>query len=51
MFAESDLDSKVIPLELNELCVPDAGSFLGDGYPCPEPSKSFLERMACLGKK
>ncbi|KAJ7808307.1 hypothetical protein B0H14DRAFT_3482442 [Mycena olivaceomarginata] len=51
MLAESNLDSEIIPPELNELCAPDAGSFLGDGYPRPEPSKSFLERMACLGKK
>jgi hypothetical protein len=31
--------------------VPEAGTFYGDGYPCPVPPKSFLDKMAALGVK
>jgi hypothetical protein len=55
MLAESDddndLDSEVIPPELDELCAADAGAFGGDGYPRPAPPKTFIEKMAALGTK
>ncbi|KAJ6519197.1 hypothetical protein C8R45DRAFT_918270 [Mycena sanguinolenta] len=51
MLAESDDDEEIIPPEFDELCAPEAGSFLGDGYPRSAPSKSFLEKMAALGAK
>jgi hypothetical protein len=46
-----DLDNEIIPPELDELCVPDAGTFGGDGYPHPAPPKTFVEKMATLGTK
>ncbi|KAJ6617009.1 hypothetical protein B0H10DRAFT_1948692 [Mycena sp. CBHHK59/15] len=46
-----DLDDEIVPPELDELCVPDAGTFGGDGYPCPAPPKTFVEKMAALGTK
>ncbi|KAJ7347341.1 hypothetical protein DFH08DRAFT_960682 [Mycena albidolilacea] len=50
MLADSDEnDSEIISPEFDELCVPDAGVFSGDGYPRPEPSKNFLQKMAALG--
>ncbi|KAJ7698439.1 hypothetical protein B0H14DRAFT_3904789 [Mycena olivaceomarginata] len=52
MLADSDEnDSEIMSPEFDELCVPDAGVFSGDGYPRPEPSKNFLQKMAALGKK
>lgn len=36
---------------MDELCVPDAGTFSGDGYPRPAPPKTFVEKMAALGTK
>ncbi|KAJ7680161.1 hypothetical protein B0H17DRAFT_1206149 [Mycena rosella] len=46
-----DLDSEIVPPELDELCAADAGVFTGDGYPRPAPPKTFLEKMATLGTK
>jgi hypothetical protein len=55
MLAESDndddLDSEIVPPELDELCATDAGAFAGDGYPRPAPPKTFIEKMAALGTK
>jgi hypothetical protein len=51
MLADSDEnDSEIISPKFDELCVSDAGVFSGDGYPRPEPSKNFLQKMAALGK-
>jgi hypothetical protein len=36
---------------MDELCVPDAGTFSGDGYPRPTPPKTFVEKMAALRTK
>jgi hypothetical protein len=48
---EHDLDSEIVPPELDELCAVEAGAFGGDGYPRPVPPKSFIEKMAGLGTK
>ncbi|KAJ6602305.1 hypothetical protein B0H10DRAFT_2230189 [Mycena sp. CBHHK59/15] len=48
---DNDLNSEIVPPELDELCAPEAGDFGGDGYPHPAPPKTFLERMAALGTK
>ncbi|KAJ6613571.1 hypothetical protein B0H10DRAFT_1951359 [Mycena sp. CBHHK59/15] len=47
----NDLENENLPPELDELCAPEAGAFAGDGYPCPAPPKSFLEKMAAIGTK
>ncbi|KAJ7031101.1 hypothetical protein C8F04DRAFT_1186154 [Mycena alexandri] len=48
---DNDLDSEIVPPEEDELCVPEAGNFGGDGYPRPAPPKTFVEKMAALGTK
>ncbi|KAJ6565098.1 hypothetical protein B0H10DRAFT_1965832 [Mycena sp. CBHHK59/15] len=48
---DNDLNSEIVPPELDELCAPEAGDFGGDGYPRPAPPKTFLEKMAALGTK
>ncbi|KAJ6547721.1 hypothetical protein B0H10DRAFT_1969497 [Mycena sp. CBHHK59/15] len=46
-----DPDDEIVPPEMDELCVPDAGTFSGDGYPRPAPPKTFVEKMTALGTK
>ncbi|KAJ7300724.1 hypothetical protein DFH08DRAFT_828180 [Mycena albidolilacea] len=48
---DNDLDSEIVPPKLDELCAADAGAFGGDGYPCPAPPETFVEKMAALGTK
>ncbi|KAJ7713819.1 hypothetical protein B0H16DRAFT_1478397 [Mycena metata] len=46
-----DMDNEMVPPEQDELRVPEAGGFGGDGYPRPAPPQAFVEKMAAIGKK
>jgi hypothetical protein len=48
---DDDLESEIVPPELDELCAADSGTFGGDGYPRPAPPKTFVEKMAAIGVK
>ncbi|KAJ7157452.1 hypothetical protein C8R46DRAFT_1294155, partial [Mycena filopes] len=48
---DNDLDSEIVSPDQDELCVPEAGNFGGDGYPRPAPPQTFVQKMAALGTK